>query len=94
MTVCASASWFVQVTVVPTLTVIAAGLKAKPLMVTAFVAAGLPALPDYELLEMVLSKADPDIAAYYDRVLVPDELRGLGHELRDSCRRTTMRPRR
>ncbi len=34
VTVCASASWFVQVTVVPTLTVIAAGLKAKPLMVT------------------------------------------------------------
>jgi phosphoenolpyruvate carboxylase len=41
-----------------------------------------------DLLEMVLSKADPDIAAYYDRVLVPDELRSLGQELRASCRRT------
>ena len=35
-----------------------------------------------DLLEMVLAKADPDIAAYYDRVLVPDELRPLGQELR------------
>ena len=41
-----------------------------------------------DLLEMVLSKADPDIAAYYDRVLVPDDLRALGHELRGNCRRT------
>ena len=41
-----------------------------------------------DLLEMVLAKADPDIAAYYDRVLVPDELRPLGQELRASCRRT------
>jgi phosphoenolpyruvate carboxylase len=37
---------------------------------------------------MVLSKADPDIAAYYDRVLVSDQLRPLGDELRASCRRT------
>jgi phosphoenolpyruvate carboxylase len=42
-----------------------------------------------DLLEMVLAKADPDIAAYYDRVLVPDDLRALGQELRSSCRRTT-----
>jgi phosphoenolpyruvate carboxylase len=41
-----------------------------------------------DLLEMVLAKADSDIAAYYDRVLVPDELRPLGQELRDKCRRT------
>jgi phosphoenolpyruvate carboxylase len=41
-----------------------------------------------ELFEMVLAKADPDIAAYYDRVLVPDELRALGQELRAGCRRT------
>jgi phosphoenolpyruvate carboxylase len=41
-----------------------------------------------DLLEMVLCKADTDIAAYYDRVLVPDELRALGQELRASCRRT------
>jgi phosphoenolpyruvate carboxylase len=36
----------------------------------------------------VLSKADPEIAAYYDRVLVPDDLRPLGQELRASCERT------
>jgi len=41
-----------------------------------------------DLLAMVLSKADPDIAAYYDRLLVPDELRPLGQELRASCRGT------
>jgi phosphoenolpyruvate carboxylase len=41
-----------------------------------------------DLFEMVLAKADPDIAAYYDRVLVPDELRALGQDLRASCRRT------
>jgi len=40
VTVCASESWFVQVTLVPTLTVSAAGAKAKPLMVTAFPATG------------------------------------------------------
>jgi phosphoenolpyruvate carboxylase len=42
-----------------------------------------------DLLEMVMAKADPDIAAYYDRLLVTDELRPLGQELRASCRRTT-----
>src|SRR5262249_5512524 len=41
-----------------------------------------------ELFEMVLAKADPEIAAYYDRVLVPDDLRALGQELRSSCWRT------
>src|SRR5262249_947818 len=41
-----------------------------------------------DLLEMVLAKADPDIAGYYDRVLVPDELPPLGQELRANCRRT------
>jgi phosphoenolpyruvate carboxylase len=41
-----------------------------------------------DLLEMVLAKADPDIAAYYDRVLVSDDLRPLGQELRQSCRTT------
>ena len=35
-----------------------------------------------ELLEMVLAKAEPRIAAYYDRLLVPDELRELGETLR------------
>jgi phosphoenolpyruvate carboxylase len=42
-----------------------------------------------DLLEMVLAKSDPDIASYYDRVLVPDDLRPLGQELRASCVRTT-----
>jgi phosphoenolpyruvate carboxylase len=41
-----------------------------------------------DLLEMVLAKSDPDISSYYDRVLVPDELRPLGQELRASCKRT------
>jgi len=41
-----------------------------------------------DLLEMVLAKADPDIAAYYDRVLVSDDLRPLGQDLRASCRTT------
>jgi phosphoenolpyruvate carboxylase len=36
-----------------------------------------------ELLEMVLAKAEPQIAAYYERLLVPDELRDLGVLLRE-----------
>jgi phosphoenolpyruvate carboxylase len=35
-----------------------------------------------ELIEMVLAKAEARIAQYYDRLLVPDELRGLGEMLR------------
>ncbi|WP_027671902.1 phosphoenolpyruvate carboxylase [Rheinheimera baltica] len=34
------------------------------------------------MLEMVFLKADTDIAAYYDKVLVPDELKHLGDSLR------------
>lgn len=34
------------------------------------------------LIQMVLAKAEPGIAAHYDRVLVPDDLRELGDELR------------
>lgn len=34
------------------------------------------------MLEMVFLKADSDIAAYYDKVLVPDELKHLGQSLR------------
>ena len=34
------------------------------------------------MLEMVFLKADTDIAAYYDKVLVPDELKHLGESLR------------
>jgi phosphoenolpyruvate carboxylase len=36
-----------------------------------------------ELIEMVLAKAEAKIAAYYDRLLVPDELRDLGERLRE-----------
>jgi phosphoenolpyruvate carboxylase len=35
-----------------------------------------------ELIEMVLAKAEPQIAAHYDRLLVPEELRELGETLR------------
>jgi len=41
-----------------------------------------------DLLEMVLAKAEARIAAYYDRLLVPDELRDLGETLRDRLMRT------
>ena len=34
------------------------------------------------MLEMVFLKADVEIAAYYDKVLVPEELQHLGQELR------------
>jgi phosphoenolpyruvate carboxylase len=33
------------------------------------------------LIEMVLAKAEPRIAAYYDRLLVPEELRDIGEML-------------
>lgn len=35
-----------------------------------------------ELIEMVLAKAEPQIAAHYDRLLVPNDLRDLGEALR------------
>ena len=41
-----------------------------------------------ELIEMVLAKAEAQIAAYYDRLLVPEELRGLGESLRERLSRT------
>ena len=41
-----------------------------------------------DLIEMVLAKADERIAAQYDRALVPEELRGLGEELRARLTRT------
>jgi phosphoenolpyruvate carboxylase len=41
-----------------------------------------------ELIEMVLAKAEARIAAYYDRLLVPDDLRDLGESLRDRLLRT------
>ena len=41
-----------------------------------------------ELIEMVLAKAEARIAAYYDRLLVPDELRDVGEALRERLTRT------
>ncbi len=41
-----------------------------------------------DLIEMVLAKADMRIAALYDEMLVPEEQRDLGEELRHSFRRT------
>ena len=41
-----------------------------------------------ELIEMVLAKTEVRIAAYYDRLLVPDELRDLGETLRARLART------
>ncbi|MFU8805300.1 MAG: phosphoenolpyruvate carboxylase, partial [Bradymonadaceae bacterium] len=41
-----------------------------------------------DLVEMVLAKADVRIATLYDEVLVPEELRGLGHDLRNRYQRT------
>lgn len=41
-----------------------------------------------ELIEMVLAKAEPHIAAQYDRLLVPDELRPIGAHLRERLART------
>jgi phosphoenolpyruvate carboxylase len=41
-----------------------------------------------ELIEMVLAKAEARIAACYDRLLVPDDLRDLGESLRDRLLRT------
>jgi phosphoenolpyruvate carboxylase len=42
-----------------------------------------------DLVEMVLAKADPVIAAQYERRLVPGRLRWLGEDLRDQLARTT-----
>jgi phosphoenolpyruvate carboxylase len=42
-----------------------------------------------DLIEMVLAKADPRIAAEYDRRLVPAGLQGLGREMRARLERAT-----
>lgn len=36
-----------------------------------------------DMVEMVLAKGDPDVAAQYDRRLVPEDLQPLGQELRE-----------
>jgi phosphoenolpyruvate carboxylase len=41
-----------------------------------------------ELIEMVLAKAEPRVAAHYDALLVPDELKPLGQALRDRLAKT------
>ncbi|WP_290653374.1 phosphoenolpyruvate carboxylase [Aquisalimonas sp.] len=41
-----------------------------------------------DMVEMVLAKADPDVAAQYDRRLVPAELQALGEQLRERYHRT------
>ncbi len=41
-----------------------------------------------DLIEMVLAKAEPNIASHYDRSLVPDSLQDIGHELRIELART------
>jgi phosphoenolpyruvate carboxylase len=42
-----------------------------------------------ELIEMVLAKAEPQIAAYYDRLLVSDSLKPIGEDLRRRLSRAT-----
>ena len=42
-----------------------------------------------DLIEMVLGKADPNVAALYDKVLVDADLQPLGSELRDKYQRIT-----
>lgn len=44
-----------------------------------------------DLVDMVLAKALPDVSEYYDRLLVPTELRGLGEELRARLKLATTR---
>jgi phosphoenolpyruvate carboxylase len=41
------------------------------------------------LVEMVIAKAEPRIHAHYERCLVPEELHGLGQQLRDALADTT-----
>jgi len=43
-----------------------------------------------QLAEMVLAKAEPEIARHYDALLVRPELAGLGAELRGRLRQTTL----
>jgi phosphoenolpyruvate carboxylase len=42
-----------------------------------------------DLIEMVLAKAEPKIAEYYDALLVPDELKAIGEDLRQRLDRTS-----
>ncbi len=42
----------------------------------------------FDLIEMVLAKAEPDIAAHYDRYLASAPLQAIGHELRHELAQT------
>ncbi|MEX0732287.1 MAG: phosphoenolpyruvate carboxylase [Aquisalimonadaceae bacterium] len=44
-----------------------------------------------DMVEMVLAKGDPDVAAQYDRRLVPENLQPLGEDLRSRFRETLSR---
>src|SRR5712691_4515804 len=48
-----------------------------------------PVMTSIELIEMVLAKAEPQIAAHYDRLLVPDSLNPIGEDLRRRLSRAT-----
>jgi phosphoenolpyruvate carboxylase len=41
-----------------------------------------------DLIEMVVAKADPEPSVFYDRGLVPEELRSFGDDLRERLRNT------
>ena len=41
------------------------------------------------MLEMVFAKADAGLSAYYDELLVPEELQGIGLRLREQLRSDT-----
>ena len=41
------------------------------------------------MLEMVFAKADAGLSAYYDELLVPEELQGIGHRLRGQLQNDT-----
>ena len=42
----------------------------------------------FEMVEMVLAKADPGVAELYEKLLVPEELRPLGASLRERLERS------
>jgi len=62
---------------------IQAALEAEEIETVKQMYAGWPFFRStIDLIEMVLAKAEPQIAAQYDRLLVPERLRPVGQELR------------